>query len=72
MWHVWSRGGVHTWVWWTDLKGRVQPESLGIDGSMIFKRIFKTYDGGLDLIDLPQDRDRWRVFVNTAMNFRFS
>jgi hypothetical protein len=25
--------------------------------------------GGIDWIDLAQDRDQWRALVNTAMNF---
>jgi hypothetical protein len=27
--------------------------------------------GGMDWIDLAQDRDQWSALVNTVMNFRF-
>ena len=27
--------------------------------------------GGIDWIELAQDRDRWRALVNVAMNIRF-
>jgi hypothetical protein len=28
------------------------------------------WEGGMDLIDLAQDRDRWRALVYTVMNLR--
>jgi len=28
--------------------------------------------GGMDWIDLAQNRDRWRALVNAAMNLRFT
>ena len=45
-------------------------EDLDLDGRLILKLIFKEFDGGIDWIDLAQDRDRWRVFVNAVMTLR--
>jgi hypothetical protein len=43
-------------------------EDPGVDGRIILKWIFERLNGGIDWIDLAQDRDRWRAFVNTVIN----
>jgi hypothetical protein len=40
----------------------------GVDGRIILEWIFKTWDGGMDWIELTKDRDRWRALVNAVMN----
>ena len=45
-------------------------EDAGIDGRIIFKRIFEKCDEGMDWIDLAENRDRWRAAVNAVMNLR--
>jgi hypothetical protein len=43
----------------------------GIDGRIILKWISKKWNlGGMDWIELTQDRDRWRAVVNAVMNLR--
>ena len=43
-------------------------EDRCVDGRMIL--IKKVGGGGVDWIDLAEDRDRWRGLVNAVMNLR--
>ena len=45
-------------------------EDLGTDGRIILKWILGQWHGGMDWIDLAQDRGRWRALVNALMNLR--
>jgi hypothetical protein len=51
-------------------EGRHHLGDPGGNGRVILKWIFKTWDGGMDWIELVQDRDRWRALVNAVMNLR--
>jgi len=39
---------------------------------MTLKLIFKKWDGGMDWIDLAQDKERWWDLVKEVMNIRVS
>jgi hypothetical protein len=64
------RGEVHTRFWWGDLREGDHLEDPGIDGRIILKWIFKKWDGGMDWIDMAQDRDRLRAVVSAVINLR--
>ena len=51
-------------------EGRDHLENPGADGRIILRWIMMKWDGGMDWIDLAQDRDRWRALVNAVMNLR--
>ena len=63
-----GRGAYRVLVW--GLREGDHLEDLGVDERMIFKCIFKKWDGGMDWIDVAQDRDRWRALANAVMNLR--
>jgi hypothetical protein len=42
----------------------------GVDGRIILKWLLKQWEGGMDWIELAQDRDRWRALVNAIINLR--
>jgi hypothetical protein len=69
MQHVCERGEVHTVFWWGSLREGDHLEDIGVDGRIILKWILEKWDGGIDWIDLAQDRIRW---LNAVMNVRFA
>ena len=59
---------MHTQFWWGNAREGDTLNDIGVNGSKILKEIIKKWDGGVDWINLAQDRDKWRVRVNAAMN----
>jgi len=58
---------VCTRFWWENLSERDHLENPGIDGRIILKCIFRNWVvGGMEWIDLAQNRDRWRTLVNAG------
>jgi len=65
-----GRGEVHTGFWWGDLRERCNLEDRAVDETIILRWVIKKRDGSVKLIYLFQDRDIWRAFGNSVMNFR--
>ena len=71
MWHLWERGESYTEFWWGNLRERAHWEVLGVSGTIIMNLICKLQDADVDLIDVVQDRARWRALSETETNFGF-
>jgi hypothetical protein len=56
-----------TRFWYESPKERDHLEDLGVDGTM-GSDIRENGWGGVEWIQLAQDRDRWRALVNAVMN----
>jgi len=65
-----GRGEVNTGFWWGNWSERNYFDDSGVDGRIILRWIFREWNGGMDWIDLAQDRDRWRTLVSAVMNIR--
>jgi len=71
MLQVWERGDMHKGFWLGNLRERDHLEDKGVDGRIILRMDLQEVGwGGMDWIDLAQDRDRWQALVNAVMNFR--
>jgi hypothetical protein len=64
-----GRRGTPIEFWWYSQKVRVHYDDLDAGGRLILKWILRW--GGMDWIDLAQNRDQWRALVKTVMNFGF-
>jgi hypothetical protein len=68
--HAASMGKISAnWVFVGKPQGR-RPPDTGVDERIILKWTFEKWNEGIDWIDLAQDRDRWRAFVNAVMTLR--
>jgi hypothetical protein len=58
-------------LWWGNLRERNYWRDPDADGRIILRRIIRKWDvGGMDWIELVQDRDRWRARLNAVMKLR--
>jgi hypothetical protein len=65
---LWEGREKCTRFWWESLKGRDHLEDQGVDGRMGSGWILGRLAGGMDWIQLAQDRDQWQATVSAVMN----
>ena len=65
-----KRRGAYRVLVWTP-EGTDHLEDPGLDVRIILRWKFSKWDGGgMDWIDLAQERERWRALLNAVMNLR--
>jgi hypothetical protein len=62
------RGAYIDLVWKPESRDHWQ--GPGLDGKIILKWIFRRWDGGMDWLDLAQNRGGWWAVVKEVMNFQ--
>jgi hypothetical protein len=62
---------VHAGFCWGGVREGDHLEHPGVDGRIILKWIFKKWDGGMDWIDLDQDRESCWAVLNALMKLRY-
>jgi hypothetical protein len=71
MWHAWERREKCTRFRWVSRNERDHLEDQSVGGKMGSEWILgRLAWGGVDWIQLSQDRDRWRAVVSAVMNLR--
>jgi len=65
-----ARMGERKEVWWGNLRERTNGKPRRRWEYNIKMALQEVGCGGMDLIYLAQDRDRWRTLVNATMNLR--
>ena len=67
--HVWGRAKVYIGYWWGNLRERDHLEDSRHRWEDNIKMdLQEVGEGGMDWIDLVQDRDRWQALQHVVMN----
>ena len=53
-----------------NVRERDHLEDLSENGRIILEMILEKWNGSMDVIDLVQDRDKWRAVVKAVTNIR--